>query len=99
MEVLVMMHLFVAYLTKIETDQEEALREKHVAFLNDLTAKGRIAARGPFLDGSGGLVIYRASDEASAFELASGDPFVVGGARSLVLKPWKGTFPDPEDDL
>lgn len=66
----------------------------HRAFLEEMTAKGRIAARGPFLDGSGGLVIYRASDEASALELASSDPFVVGGARSLVLKPWKGTFPD-----
>jgi len=90
------MHLFAAILTKIETDQEEVLLIQHRAFLDEMTAKGRIAARGPFLDDSGGLVIYRASDEASAFELASSDPFVAGGARSLVLKAWKGTFPDAD---
>lgn len=88
------MNYYVAILSKIETDQEQILREKHVAFLNDLTAKGFICARGPFFDGSGGLVIYKATDEISAYELATSDPYVTGGARSLVLKAWKGSFPE-----
>jgi hypothetical protein len=87
------MSYYVAILSKIETINEEILLERHITFLNELTSRGLICARGPFMDGSGGMIIYKAVDEETAYTMASSDPFVTGGGRSLVLKAWKGTFP------
>jgi len=60
-------------------------RPAHVAFLEDLNARGVLKFAGPFLDGAGkpngSLVVVEAPDRAAAEALAA----AVGGGRVEVL--------------
>lgn len=76
---------------KIETNKQD-----HVAFLERMAAAGRIALRGRFIDGSGGLTIFKAESLEEARRMAEDDPYVRNGARSLELHEWNMT-PTPDD--
>lgn len=72
-----------------ELNQE--YRPLHLEYLDRLEQQGRVFAKGPFADGSGGMVIYIADTMEEARELAEGDPYVVKGVRRLELREWKPT--------
>lgn len=82
------MKYFAAILHLLDQEKNVTLRPEHLAFLKAQEAQGRIFARGPFADGSGGLVIYIAASEEAARELAERDPYVIQGARRLELHEW-----------
>ncbi|HEV2426430.1 MAG TPA: YciI family protein [Terriglobia bacterium] len=82
------MKYFAAILRLLDQEKNVALRPQHLAFLKEHEAQGRIFSRGPFADGSGGLVIYQAASLESAAELAKRDPYVAQGARRLELHEW-----------
>jgi uncharacterized protein len=82
------MKSFAAILHVLDQEKNVTLRPQHLAFLQDQEAQGRIFARGPFADGSGGLIIYRAESRESARALAESDPYVSLGARRLELHEW-----------
>jgi uncharacterized protein YciI len=66
-----------------------ALRPLHRAFMKNLAVQGRVAAAGPFMDGSGALFIYEVESLTEAEGIVADDPYTVGGAlRSYELKPW-----------
>ena len=79
---------FAAILHLLDQEKNVTLRPLHLAFLKEQEAQGRIFARGPFADGSGGLVIYLAESLESATALAESDPYVSHGARRLELHEW-----------
>jgi len=89
------MKYFVALLPMLDEEKSRILRPRHLAFLDEQDSHGRIFARGPFTDASGGLVIYIASSLEEAQEIAASDPYVTDGARRLELHEWAmkpGTF-------
>ncbi len=60
----------------------------HVEHLRELERRGRLVLAGPFDDRSGGMVVFRAIDEAEANAILARDPFVVEGVRVATLRRW-----------
>ena len=89
------------------TDKSGALqlrldtRPDHVAYLNDLNAKGILKMAGPFLgdDGkpTGSLVIVKTETIDDARAIADADPYAKAGLFANVdIKPWNWVFNKPE---
>src|SRR5580700_10830711 len=57
---------------------EQALRN-HGQYLQEQMTKGALQLAGPFLDDSGGLILYNARDEAEVRAIAEHDPGVASG--------------------
>ncbi|MFF2447451.1 YciI family protein [Neobacillus sp. NPDC058068] len=83
------MAYFAAILHMIDTEKNKEVLPRHIQYLDELDVQGKIFARGPFLDESGGLVVYVADSFEEAHALAVKDPHVVEGSRKLELKQWK----------
>lgn len=76
-------------------------RPEHVAFLNDLNAKGILAFAGPFLDDAGkpngSLVAFKLDTIEEARATAAADPYAKAGLFAEVeIKPWNWVFNNPE---
>ena len=61
---------------------EQALGN-HGRYLQEQMTKGALQLAGPFLDDSGGLVLYNAKDEVEARAIAEHDPGVVDGILAV----------------
>lgn len=83
------MPYYAAILHMIDPQKNTEVRPRHIEYLDELDKKGKIFARGPFLDGSGGLVVYIANSFEEALSLAEDDPHIVEGVRRLELKEWQ----------
>ena len=55
----------------------EQLLSNHGRYLNEQMSKGVLLMAGPFLDDSGGLILYRGRDEAEVRAIAEHDPGVI----------------------
>lgn len=86
------MILYVAILEAIDSQNDSEMLDIHKAYLQKCIDEGKIYAKGPFTDHSGGLVIYKADSFEAAKELAENDPAVLQGYRKLILKEWKSTL-------
>ncbi len=82
------MAYYAAILYMIDAEKNIEVRPHHIEYLNELDLKGKVFARGPFADGSGGLVVYIADTFEEALSLAENDPHVVHKVRRLELKEW-----------
>lgn len=80
---------YVAWLTIVDAEKNQASRPQHLAYLQNLYRQGLVAMAGPFADGSGGMVVYQGVDEETAQRLASEDPAVTSGARTVSVWAWK----------
>ena len=71
--------------------REQPLWPEHAAFMDDLFERGLIALGGPFLDGSGAMVVMRVPDERAAQEALRPDPWCSDG-RDVQgigrIRPW-----------
>ncbi|MEK4031452.1 YciI family protein [Pseudobacillus sp. FSL P4-0506] len=83
------MPYYAALLHMIDTEKNKETRPFHIDYLDELDKQGKIYARGPFSDGSGGLVVYIADTFEEAHLLAEKDPHVIEKARRLELKEWQ----------
>lgn len=83
------MGYYAAILHMVDPIKNDEVRPRHIAYLERLHREGKILGRGPFADGSGGMVVYIANSMEEATELAQGDPHVVEGSRRLELKEWQ----------
>jgi uncharacterized protein YciI len=80
---------FVNY-AKYNSDKVASLRPVHREYTARLKAEGKLAAAGPFTDGSGALFIYEAATLEEADALMQNDPFKTGGAiASYQISPWE----------
>lgn len=75
-------------------------RPDHVAFLEDLNARGSLAFAGPYLgdDGKpcGSLVVIEAATRSEAEVIAAGDPYARAGLfESVDIKAWNWVFNKP----
>ena len=72
-----------------DKEKVEALRPTHRAYLRQLLAEGRLAASGPFAEGSGALIIYEAHTAEEAEATLKADPFHAGGVfLKWTIREW-----------
>jgi uncharacterized protein len=74
------------------TAEEQEVVAEHFAYLQDLTAKGRIILVGRTLttdEHTMGLAIFRAESEDEARQIMSADPAVKKGIMTATLYPFK----------
>jgi uncharacterized protein len=76
----------ILHMEKPELNQE--YRQAHLDYLQALVEQGKVHLKGPFLDGAGGLVVYKADSLEEAQTLAEEDPYVKEGVRRLELHEW-----------
>lgn len=88
------MILYAARLRTIDKEKDKELLEEHIAYLNKYIAEGKIFAKGPFTDHSGGLVIYRVDSWEEAKSIIENDPAIKHGSRDYILKEWKSNIED-----
>ncbi|WP_420753669.1 YciI family protein [Rhodococcus sp. O3] len=71
-------------------------RPTHRSWLSDLVDAGKVVATGPWVDGSGALILIDVADEAAAHELMAQDPFaqrnLVDAVRITGWQPVMGVF-------
>ena len=84
--------LYAAILKMIDPVKDAEILEEHIEYLNKYIANGKIFAKGPFLDHSGGLVIFETENVEEAKELIDNDPVIINNTRSYELKEWKSTL-------
>lgn len=82
------MAYYAAILDMIDESKNQTYRPHHLEYLDKLKDQGKVYLKGPFKDGSGGMVIYIADSFEEAEQLAKSDPYVVEGVRSLNLREW-----------
>ena len=66
---------------------EQPLRE-HGGYMLDLYKRGVMRLAGRFADGSGGAMLFGATDDASAQAIVAADPAVVAETFSYELRQW-----------
>lgn len=86
------MILYAAILKTIDKKKDDEILDVHKAYLQKYIDNGKIFAKGPFTDHSGGLVIYKVDSYEEAKELAENDPAVLEKSRELTLKEWKSNI-------
>ena len=77
----------IEYIT--DAEKVQAIRPVHREYLGKLKEQGKLAASGPFHDGSGALIIYETETPEDAEALVREDPFNQNGVFvSWVIRPW-----------
>lgn len=72
--------------------EEQPLLE-HGRYLNRQMLKGALQLAGPFLDGSGGLIVYNATNEAEVRAIAEHDPGVLSQVLEIdSIRPFRIAF-------
>jgi uncharacterized protein YciI len=82
------MKYFAVLLPMKDTELSVQYRAEHLAYLEDRRSEGKIFANGRFVDGWGGMVIYKAETFEEAQAIAEKDPFVQTGARGCEIHEW-----------
>lgn len=86
------MILYVAILETIDAKKDSEILDIHKAYLQKYIEEGKIFAKGPFTDHSGGLIIYKTESLEEAREIAENDPVILHNSRKLTLKEWKSNL-------
>ncbi|CAI6087448.1 NAD(P)-binding domain-containing protein [Cohnella sp. JJ-181] len=79
---------FAVFLPMKDPELSVKHREEHLQFLADRRSEGKLHANGRFVDGAGGLVIYKARSLDEAASWVKQDPYVVLGARGYEIHEW-----------
>ena len=83
------MALFVLTYGYNDTPERAERRDEHLAHLNKLLDQGSLVAAGPSADRTGGVIILRADDEASAQALVDQDPYTrLHVTKDRELREW-----------
>lgn len=88
------MNIYVVRLPMLDREKSKKYREKHLQYLKEMREAGHILMNGPFKDGSGGMVVYRAHSMEEAISFVEKDPYIVKGARTYEVKEWDVTWND-----
>lgn len=66
--------------TRYVQEKFAEVRSRHREFLAELAARGTVAVAGPLADGTGGILLCQAEDEAALYEILNRDPYHLEGA-------------------
>jgi uncharacterized protein YciI len=86
------MNYYVGIMETVNKEKDKEIRTEHIDYLNRLIEEGKIFAKGPFSDGSGGLIIFNVNSYEEAKELADNDPVSIEKTRKFVLHEWKSSL-------
>jgi len=86
------MILYLMLMKTIDEKKDAEILDEHKAYLQKYIDEGKIYAKGPFTDHSGGLVIYKVDSIDEAKKLIENDPVVRDNTREYVLKEWKSNI-------
>jgi uncharacterized protein len=75
----------------VSLDEVDKVRATHLAFLEDLAAKGVLVGAGRQNPAVGGMVLLDVADEKTAFDLISQDPYVLTGTAEYTATGWNPT--------
>ncbi len=89
-----MMKHFVVFLPMLDEEKSQTYRAQHLDYLADMRNQGHIFANGRFVDGAGGMVIYRAESFEAVEAFALKDPYVVNKARGYEIHEWDMVLAD-----
>lgn len=68
----------------------EEFRPSHREYLRGLIRENKLVISGPFVDDSGGLLVYSAENEADVEAIIKADPFYKCGVfQTWKIRPWK----------
>jgi len=81
------MNRYLVYLLR-HPDVDPAVVPRHIAFLDDLRAQGKIELSGGFSDKSGGAYVLRADDLAEARTIVQRDPAHTSGGWDITVHEW-----------
>lgn len=82
------LHLYLVLVMRTPAFQAEA-GTAHQAFLADLIEQDLLEITGAFTDGTGGAYVLRATDLATATQIAQSDPLHVTGSSTLTIHEWR----------
>ncbi|NKY88428.1 YciI family protein [Nocardia veterana] len=94
------MPIFAVHYTYSEATaaKRDEHRPRHRAWLSDLVDQGVVLTTGPYADGSGALLLFRAEDAAAMERLLADDPFarekLIDAVRFVEWTPVMGAFTD-----
>jgi uncharacterized protein YciI len=72
-----------------DAEKVQSIRPRHREYLSGLKETGKLFASGPFVDGSGALIIYEADSAQQAEDLLTNDPFYQAGIfEAWVIREW-----------
>ena len=83
---------YPAFFKTIDSKKDEEIRAAHLDYLKKLIDEGKILAKGPFTDHSGGLIIFRVASIEEARELVENDPVILENSRTYELKEWRSNL-------
>lgn len=83
------MKYFAVFLPMKDEQKSKDFRPQHLEFLEQGRNEGTILMNGRFVDGAGGLVIYRGDSLQSVEELVNTDPYILNGARNYEIHEWE----------
>ncbi len=86
------MILYAAFLETVDKEKDAEVLDEHLKYLYGLLDAGKVAAKGPFTDHSGGLIVYKAESMEEAVKMLEEDPVVKYGSRKYIMKEWKSTL-------
>jgi uncharacterized protein YciI len=72
--------------------REQAGIEQHTNYMQDFFDCGTLVLGGPFLDNSGGMMIFDLDSAQEAQRVAEDDPTVKSGLLAVTVKPWLAIF-------
>lgn len=78
---------------QIPAAEAEAIQEKHMAHLNQMTQSGALVGAGPLIGSPDlrGVLIFKGVSLAEAVKMASSDPVVTNERLKVDLADWMGT--------
>ena len=86
------MILYAAILKTINPEKDAEILEEHKAYLQKCIEMGKIYAKGPFTDKTGGLIIFNVTTYEEARMLMENDPITLNNTREYTLKEWKSNI-------
>lgn len=83
----------VRYTYSDDSERLPVVRPVHRAWLAERLAAGELLASGPYADGTGALLIFRAASRGDLDALVAQDPYQAGGVLAQVeVREWQQVF-------
>ena len=84
----VLMHMPGPKWDKTKSFRDQPGIGAHVAYMSGFADKKQLVMGGPFLDDSGGMMLFELASLAEARAIANADPTVRSGLLKVRVKPW-----------
>jgi len=82
------MHKYLV-VTQRTAQFQEAIIGKHIEYLDELRAQGKLEMSGPFTDMSGGAYILKVESLDAAKAIAAADPIQTTGSSKGTVYEWR----------